>query len=366
MSFTPPPPGPYANMGPGAPFPGPPFQGPPFPGEPAAEAPAVGLGRRAGAWLIDFGLVLAAAVALGSLTWWRISALLTDAPGLAQQGVWQVVTSRGDIKGASTDFGTSLWDSVSGYVVQAFAALVLIVFAYQFAALAWKGRTLGKLALDLRVDAHRKPRLSKKQACTRAIAATITDIGLYALACYLLLQGEFFLSILCWVLAVAAFWVNVLPLFLPGRRTLHDQLAGTRVARAHLLRVAAGQALQGGQLAWQGAQRIAEHERVQRLRSSDSAQRVQDLSRGAAGMGRQAAGKSRQALERARQAYTERRDGNEPPPALLPPPPPIAPPRQGPPVPYQAPPQTPQVPYQAPPVPHPAPPEQRIPRPEEQ
>ncbi|MFC5749934.1 RDD family protein [Actinomadura rugatobispora] len=321
---------------------------------------AAGPGRRAAAWAIDFALVIVLAGALGSWTWTRLTELLTSVPALAEKSAWRVLTSRGDVKGASVDFGLGLWNTATGYVVQAFAALVVIVFVYHFAALAWKGRTVGKLVLDLRVEAQRRTRLGKGQTLVRAASTTVTDIGLYALACCLLLQGLFVLSVLCWALALAVFWVNALSAVLPGRRTLQDRVLGTRVARAHLYRAAVGQAVQGGQIALQGAregaQRLAENNRLRELRASESAQRVQELGRDAAG---KAAGTGRKAVEKAKRAYTDRRDTAPPPAIAAPQPPPV------PPIPYAPPP----VPYAQPPEPYAQPPAQpnyRIPPPEEQ
>ncbi|GLZ05135.1 hypothetical protein Acsp03_26010 [Actinomadura sp. NBRC 104412] len=304
--------------------------------DPIDSAPGAAMVRRAAAWAIDFALALTVAVILGGWTWTRISTLVKDVPGLARQGAWEVISSGGDIKAASADFGSSLWDSASGYVMQAFAALVLIVFVYHFVGLAWKGRTLGKLVLDLRVEAPGRARLGKRQACARAMSTTVCDVGLFAVACCVLLQGAFLLSVVCWLLAVTVFWVNVLPAVFPRRLTVSDRVLGTRVARAHLIRAVAGQAVQGGRAAWQGVQRMAEQDRVQNL-------------------GRGAVAKGWGALERGKQAYADRRSGHAPPPAppALPPP---APPYQAPPVPYQPP----EVPSQQ------QRPGERIPRPEEQ
>ncbi|MFB4314280.1 RDD family protein [Actinomadura sp. 21ATH] len=301
-------------------FPPPPFP-PPAPAAPwpvpAPDAPA-GTWRRAAAWALDFALVIAAAVALGAWTWTRIGSLVSSVPSLAQKGAWDLLASRGDVRTASADFGLSLWGTASGYVTQAFALLVAAVFAYHFAALAWKGRTVGMLLLDLRVEPAARDRLGKGQALGRAAAASVADVGLYALACCLLVRGDFVLAVTCWALAVAVFWLNVLPVLFPGRRTLHDRMSGTRVARAGLYRAAAGQAAQGGRIALRGAQRISEHERV-----------------------RDVTGRGRKALDRARR----RPDA----------PPAVAPPRAFTP-----------FPPNAAPVQRPAPYGQPIPRPEEQ
>jgi uncharacterized RDD family membrane protein YckC len=54
----------------------------------------------------------------------------------------------------------------------------------------------------------------------------------YALACVLLVEGEFVLSVLVWAVAVLLFLVNALTVLFPGRRSLADRLAGTRVVGA--------------------------------------------------------------------------------------------------------------------------------------
>lgn len=295
-------------------------------GGPTAAAPGpadvsgpAGLGRRAASWLIDFALALLVAIGLGWLTWNRISTLLWTMPDRAIDSAGDALGS-GDILGASLDFGSQLWDHAAWYVVQAFAALIVVMFAYHFVALSWKGRTLGMLVLDLRVVPHRRATLGKGQAVTRAAAVTTIDLGLYALACSLLVHGWFVLSVLCWIVAVAVFFGNVLPIVLPGRRTVHDRLTGTRVVRGGLYRAAAEQVLRGGRAAWegaqQGAQRVAAHEGIQRLRASDPARSVQEL-------GSDAVAKGRDALARAKQAYADRK-GAPPPsaaPAQQPPPP---------------------------------------------
>ncbi|MGW7408965.1 RDD family protein [Streptomyces sp. NPDC054833] len=180
--------------------------------------------RRAVAWFIDFGLVIAAASLLAVLTFHRISALVTDVPELATRGGFDLLTSRGDVLDASTDLGLSLWDKVVLDVEEAFAALVVVTFLYQWACLAFLGRTVGKGLLGLRVT----PRLSR-HAARRAAVTTAADVAVYAVACVLLIEGQFALSVLVWVLAVVLFLVNAVPVLLPGRRSLADRLSGTSV-----------------------------------------------------------------------------------------------------------------------------------------
>ncbi|MFI5682502.1 RDD family protein [Streptomyces sp. NPDC051636] len=183
--------------------------------------------RRTLAWFIDFALVLAAASVLAVLTFHRISALVTDVPELATRGGFDLLTSRGDVLDASADLGLSLWDKAVLDVEEAFAALVLVTFLYQWSCLALLGRTVGKGLLGLQVT----PRLSR-HAARRAAVTTAADVAVYAVACVLLIEGQFLLSILVWTLAVVLFLVNALPVLSPSRRSLADRLAGTSVSGA--------------------------------------------------------------------------------------------------------------------------------------
>ncbi|KUN86709.1 hypothetical protein AQJ66_11400 [Streptomyces bungoensis] len=179
------------------------------------------------AWFVDFALVAAAAWLLAALTFHRVTALVTDVPDLATRGGFDLLTSRGDVVGASETVGLSLWDSAVLDVEEAFGALVVVTFLYQWGTLALLGRTLGKGVLGLRVS----PRLSR-HALRRAAVTTVADVAVYALACVLLLEGEFLLSVLVWAVAVLLFLVNALPVLFPGRRSLADRLAGTSVEAA--------------------------------------------------------------------------------------------------------------------------------------
>ncbi|MFE7174608.1 RDD family protein [Streptomyces sp. NPDC057616] len=180
--------------------------------------------RRATAWFIDFALVLALAAALAVLTFHRISALVADVPELATRGGLDLLTSRGDVIGASEGFGVSLWDKAVLYVEEAFGLLIVVTFLYQWACLSLAGRTVGKGLLGLKVT----PSLPRR-AAVRAAVTTAADIAVYAVACVLLLEGEFLLSVAVWALAVAVFFLNALPVFSPTRRSLADRLAGTAV-----------------------------------------------------------------------------------------------------------------------------------------
>ncbi|MER5595668.1 hypothetical protein [Streptomyces sp. NPDC002265] len=58
---------------------------------------------------------------------------------------------------------------------------------------------------------------------------TAADVAMYAVACVLLVEGRFLLSLTVWAVAVAVFFLDALPVLLPGRRSLADRVAGTAV-----------------------------------------------------------------------------------------------------------------------------------------
>ncbi|MFH9070155.1 RDD family protein [Streptomyces alboflavus] len=180
--------------------------------------------RRLGAWLIDFALVAAAASGLAVLTFNRISALITDVPELATKGSWHFVKSGGDAQGAADKMVDSLWNDAVGYLQQGFLALIVLTFLYQWLTLNFTGRTLGKALMGLRVT----PRTPSRTAL-RAAVTTSADVAVYALACCMLVQGWLFLSVLCWIAAVALFLLNVFPVLSRSSRSLADRLAGTSV-----------------------------------------------------------------------------------------------------------------------------------------
>ena len=190
--------------------------------------------RRFLAWFIDFALVVAAASALAILTFHRISAMVTDVPGLAARGGFDLLTSRGDVLNTSEGLGLSLWDRTVLYVEQGFGVLVLATFLYQWGSLALIGRTLGKALTSFRVTPS-----PMRRAALRAAVTTTADVAVYALACVLLVEGHFMMSVLVWTVAVVVFLLNALPVLFTGRRSLADRVAGTTVESLRLGRPAA-------------------------------------------------------------------------------------------------------------------------------
>ncbi|WP_345363063.1 RDD family protein [Actinoallomurus liliacearum] len=346
------------------PPPPPPYSVPPLPeGPPPADraAPRV---RRLTAWGIDTLLLWGAAVLLAVMTWARLHGqLVDDLPYKGLSAAGGLLLSGGNVEKAATDFGTGLWDTFVLDVEQALILLILIQLLYQFAMHAWLGRTLGKAAMDLRVRAvtgdDRRP--GRGNAFRRAVVTTAGGTGLYCAAWIFLLEGLFFLALVTWLLAVAAFAATSLPALFGGRRrTLADLFARTAVVRARTYQRVAATARQGAALAWDGAQaagqaardtareqaaRLAQAENMRRALNSERADQVR-------GMGRRLGG-------RLKDTYRERASGRSPreapplpnpgPTPALPPPRPRYDPLQGS---YDLrAPQAPYIPPQAPPPP---------------
>lgn len=194
-------------------------------------------GRRLLAWLLDFAIVLVVAVLIGTFTFDRISSQVTGV-GAVGDSVWRVLDSRGNVPGTAESVGVSLWNSAVLDVEEAFGALVLFAFAYHFVALARFRRTVGKALMGLRVipsGPTGSGRLGVRQAAVRAGVTAVTDVGCYAAAWYLLIKGDFVLSVLCWLGAVVLFWVNALPTLSGAGHSLADRFARTSVTGVQLL-----------------------------------------------------------------------------------------------------------------------------------
>ncbi|SEG59182.1 RDD family protein [Thermomonospora echinospora] len=209
---------------------------------PSPDAPAPVL-RRFAAWALDGAVVFGLFLLIGGFSYARIADhLRAESTQMAALGPWDIVSSHGDVTGLARGAATDAWNGTVSIVVQGFVLLVLAQLVYQFTALAWRGRTLGKAVAGLQVRplperAAGAVRLRKGQALRRATVTTLSESGLYAVACVLLLLGEFLLAFACWLLAVLVFAANALPTVAGRkRRALSDRMGGTVVVRTHVLR----------------------------------------------------------------------------------------------------------------------------------
>ncbi|POM23832.1 RDD family protein [Actinomadura rubteroloni] len=325
------------------PPPHPPLPAAPVPSAPPDRAPH---GRRLAARGIDALLLFGVACLLALMTWGRLHELAVDGLWGKALGAGGTLLTSGDVGQAASDFGTSVWGSFAAAVEEAFLLLAAAELLYQFAGQAWLGRTVGKAAMDLRVRTSGDARPGAGRAFRRSVVTTAGSSGLYCLAWILLLEGQFFLSVVLWLGALAAFLLTSVPALLGRRRTLADLAAGTVVVRAGTYRRAVAAARQGAGRAWDGTQAAgqvaggavresaaAQAERMRRALESEQARRVQDLGRQSADRMRGAVtGERAQRVQdagrrfggRVRGAYRDRRAAREvpppPPPAALPPP----------------------------------------------
>jgi hypothetical protein len=281
--------------------------------------------------LVDFGVVLIVAVLLGTLTFHRISNRLT---GIETAGdVWQILRARGHLSNTAITVASSAWHTIVLYIAEAFAALVIFTFLYQFLTLLWLRRTPGKALMALRVVPNRRsidgPPGWRRAVATRALVTTTADVGCYAVACCVLFGGQFVLAVLCWTVAVAVFWLNALPALFGVGRSLADRMAGTSVTTVRLPQAIAGST----QAVRQGLQRVANNAvgfgQEAAHTTSDYADKVAQSE-----FGRTAVEKSRAALGKVRSAAGRRQNQPEPHPPGPPSPggfgPPLEPPSRPP------------------------------------
>ncbi|WP_144300527.1 RDD family protein [Stackebrandtia nassauensis] len=273
-----------------------------MPAEPPALDGAVWW-RRGLAWFVDIMLIRIVAAGLGYLTYRRIVSPFSGVGSSAHSALKNLFSSGGDIAKVATKTGADVWGIVSSLIIQGFALLVVIHFLYLFIALAWTGRTVGKMLLDVRVVPEAsdtvKAKPGKGRAARRAAVSAMADTGLFSLACCLLLLGQFTLSVLCWMVSVMFFLANGLPVLWGRHRSLADMAAGTTAPQGQLYEVMARGAVRGGQFAAthlarggravaERSRNLAELEHVQKVLSSERAQQLRQASKGVTDKGRQA------------------------------------------------------------------------------
>jgi hypothetical protein len=211
----------------------PPWQAPPKKRRAGHGDPAP-LARRAAAWAIDFGVIVTVGLLVAWMTYERIVGYLqTTVVWHTGFSVYHLIRSGGSVTGAAGSSVSQAWDHTLLIIAEGILLTVLAQFLYQFAALAWKGRTAGKAALGLQVWGHGVPRLGKRRAALRAAATTAAETLVYGLALILLVSWNLALAVVCWLLSVVAFTSNLLPMITAHpRRTVVDRIGGTIVVRS--------------------------------------------------------------------------------------------------------------------------------------
>src|SRR4051794_31057342 len=204
----------------------------------ATTAPRVSMSRRGTAWAIDFLVVLVPSVALIVAA---VTSLVHALPGYLGEVAAEVGWSRlataivhrgGGVDGVGAA-ASQAWTSFVQPLVWSLLAVPVIQFGYHGVCLAWRGRTLGAIAMGVRVGAAADPTgLRRARAVRRAFLTVLIESGFLCLALAVVTIGQLSIGGLLVAAAVAAFWLNKLVLLGPRRRTLVDRMAGTVVVRS--------------------------------------------------------------------------------------------------------------------------------------
>ncbi|MEV4518326.1 RDD family protein [Dactylosporangium sp. NPDC049525] len=282
--------------------------GPAGPVDPVAprEPQRAGVGRRALGWFIDYLIVMVPGL---FLIGFAVQAIVHGLPAYAGEVAAEVgvprliglITSGGKIDGGIGAVVAESWVGLVRPLLLALLAVPLLQFLYHLSLLAWRGRTIGKMIADTQVVPAR-PEASARFAVKRAAAATLVETGPVGVGLAVVVYGELTAGALVLTVAVAVWWVNLLPVFGARHRTLVDRVSGTVVLRralyaqvaartAELARRTSGAAVVAGQ---RGTVLAVETGR----RTSDAAAVAARMSADAAVVAAQVAGQAAAAARR--------------------------------------------------------------------
>ncbi|WP_157930420.1 RDD family protein [Glycomyces xiaoerkulensis] len=232
-----------------------------------------------------------------------------------------VLTSGGDVESASGDIGEAAWDLVVSRFRLAILLMIGFHLAYEAAANLWKGRTLGRLALGMRIIGRSRPGIGFGRALARAAVTVGCTGALYGLAWIALLHGNLLAGFGLWLLSVAALITYVVvPMLGAERRSPADMAAGTRVVRAGARAGTGPAAASAVGAARQGTAQAAQRVPVQRLAESEPVRRARETGGRWAGQAAESEQARRlrelgsSAKGRVTDAYRNRRGDRPPPP----------------------------------------------------
>src|SRR2546430_6996251 len=167
--------------------------------EPSSLMPAAAsISRRLGGWLIDYAIVIVPGMTLVILA---VAGLVQTLPGyLGAVGAdvgWsrmvRLIVDHGrevdSVKNAASDE----WTAFARPLIGALLAVPIIQFVYQATLLSWRGRTIGKVLTDVRVDPARADGLPRRRglALRRALGTTVVETGLVGVALVVVTIGDF-------------------------------------------------------------------------------------------------------------------------------------------------------------------------------
>ncbi|GAB3657886.1 RDD family protein [Glycomyces tarimensis] len=198
--MTHPPPHPGFQLG-SQPPPGP----GPFGGDAAAPTapvqPGPKAGRKIAARAVDAAIGALVVSLVATLTFQSIGERASNlVPAQAIGAVVDVLFSGGDVEAATDEVGTSVWNMVVSRIRGSIFILIGLHLLYETGANLWKGRTLGRMLLDLRIAARGRSGVGFGRALVRAVVTVACTGSLYGLAWIVLLQGDFMGGLGLWLL----------------------------------------------------------------------------------------------------------------------------------------------------------------------
>lgn len=277
----------------------------PLPIPPAPEYPAgISVGKRLGAWAVDFAVLAVVASCIGWATYSLIVDSLRSYTDMGSIGVSNFVSHQGDWLQMGTDAGMDVLRNIRLYALVGLIAVLLVATAYYWLSTAKANRTLGMAVLDVRLVRAGDPSMGPgwTHSLLWALLRAVTDIGVFAAACVAMMFGSFVASFLLWIVSVTWLLFNGLTALKSGRSVV-DRIghvvmvsASGYAAAGRIARSAAGSAaMQAQNLAGQ-AQGFAGQLQVNRP------ERVQQTFTAAGQVGKQAVDRTRQAMESERAA----------------------------------------------------------------
>ncbi len=278
--------------------------------QPLANVPlpreSVSLRRRLLAWAVDFAILVAAAAAIGWLTYTLAIDSLRSVADMGTIGVSNFMSNRRSWAEFATSTGMDVARNMRVYALGGLGTLLFVATIYFWVSIGLANRTLGMAAADVRLGRARVPSVGPgwTHSSLWALLRAITDIGVFAAACAAPMFGAFGLAFALWVISVAWLLFNG---FLAARSgfSLNDRLGGVVLVPAggfaNAARVARGAA---GAATAQAQTLVGQAHGIAVQVHANSPQQVRHTLSAAGQVGRQAVDRTRQAMESERAAQT--------------------------------------------------------------
>lgn len=264
----------------------------------------VSLRKRVIAWVIDFGVLVVAAGAIGWMTYTLTVDSLRSVADMGSIGISNFVSNRGSWAEFATATGMDVLRNVRMFAAGGLGTVLLVATAYFWLSTALTNRTLGMAAADMRLGRASDPAVGPgwTHSLLWAVLRAITDIGIFAAACAAPMFGAFGLAFALWVVSLTWLLFNG---FMAARTgtSLNDRLGAVvlvpAAGYANAVRVARGAA---GAATAQAQTLAGQAQGFAVQMHANSPEPVQQTLSAAGQVGRQAVDRTRQAMESDRAA----------------------------------------------------------------